>query len=215
MSKSQIYDAVAASLRDAPVIGVVRTSTPAEGERQARLFIEGGLELIEITFSVPDTPDLVRQLLSERGGGGPPWIGMGTVTDAVRARQAVEVGAEFIVSPNTSAPVAEVAKRSGTLLVLGALTCTEIVTARELGAHIVKVYPLPPVGGADYLTVVRGPLGDIPMLAAGGFEVDDIPRYRDAGATAFGIGAPLLGQDDAATRQHIDRALRLARGQEA
>jgi len=75
----------------------------------------------------------------------------------------------------------------------------------------VKVFPLPPVGGPAYLSVIRGPLGDIPMLAAGGFGVEEIPDYARAGATAFGIGAPLLGADDEETRRRIARGLELAR----
>jgi 2-dehydro-3-deoxyphosphogluconate aldolase/(4S)-4-hydroxy-2-oxoglutarate aldolase len=209
----QTYDAVAASLQRAPVIGVVRTDSMTEATRQAQFLIDGGLELIEITFSVPGATDLVHRLLTERGGNGPPWIGMGTVTDGDRAASAVATGSEFIVSPNTSQTVASIAKEAKVLLILGALTCTEIVTARGLGADMVKVYPLPPVGGPDYLTVVRGPLSDIPMLAAGGFEVGDIPRYRAAGASAFGLSAPLLGSDTS-SHEGIKRALRLARGEE-
>ena len=119
------------------------------------------------------------------------------------------------MSPNTSSRVAKVARRSDLFLVLGALTCTEIVRARTLGADIVKVYPLPPVGGARYLDTVRQPLDDIPMLAAGGFGVDDIPDYREVGATAFGIGSPLLEPSDPNSTDRIALALRLARGQEA
>ena len=72
---------------------------------------------------------------------------------------------------------------------------------------MVKVYPLPPVGGPAYLAVVRQPLGDIPMLAGGGFGIDEIPAYRAAGAIAFGIGTPLVGADEAETRVRIERAL--------
>ena len=76
---------------------------------------------------------------------------------------------------------------------MGGLTPTELVTAHELGADLLKVYPLPPVGGPAYLSVVRQPLGDLaPMLAGGGFGIEEIPAYRAAGAVAFGIGAPLL-----------------------
>jgi len=206
--------AVASSLASAPIIGVVRTDSKQEAARQARLFIAGGLQLIEITFSVPEATTLVRELLDERGDVGPPWIGMGTVTDAARATAAVEAGTEFIVSPNTSPRVAEVARQAEIYLVLGALTCTEIVEARDLGAQIVKVYPLPPVGGARYLATVRQPLADIPMLAAGGFTVEEIPDYRAVGASAFGIGSPLLASDDDETAQRIQRALSLARGLE-
>lgn len=212
--ETQKIAAVAASLKSAPIIGVVRTKSREEARRQGRLFMAGGLQLIEITFSVPDATDLVRELVSHRGEDGPPWIGMGTVTDADRAAAAVAAGSEFIVSPNTSPAVAQVARASGIYLVLGALTCTEIVKARDLGAQIVKVYPLPPVGGASYLATVRQPLDDIPMLAAGGFTVDEIPAYRAVGASAFGIGSPLLADDDQSTHQRIARALSLARGQE-
>jgi 2-dehydro-3-deoxyphosphogluconate aldolase/(4S)-4-hydroxy-2-oxoglutarate aldolase len=97
---------------------------------------------------------------------------------------------------------------------MGALSATEIAAAHELGADIVKVYPLPPVGGPAYLATVRQPLGDIPMLAAGGFGIDEIPVYRQAGASAFGIGFPLLaGTAPADINRRIARALGLARGE--
>ena len=204
---------VAASLAESPVVGVVRTCSSVEALRQVELLMANGIELIEITFTVPDALDLVGKILAERQGSAPPWIGMGTVTDLTRAEAAVEIGAEFLVSPNVSSVVAAVARRAGLYLILGALTCTEIVEARDLGADIVKVYPLPPVGGADYLATIRGPLDDIPMLAAGGFTVDEIADYRVAGASAFGIGAPLFGDDEKSTRARIARAVELARGQ--
>jgi 2-dehydro-3-deoxyphosphogluconate aldolase/(4S)-4-hydroxy-2-oxoglutarate aldolase len=205
---------VADSVRTHPVMSVVRTATLEEARRQARLFRAGGIQLLEITFSVPGATELVAELLAERAGGGPPWIGMGTVTTGARARQAVAAGAEFIVSPNVSAEVAGIARAAGRYLVLGALSATEIVTAFELGSDLVKIYPLPPVGGPRYLSTVRQPLDDIPMLAGGGFAVDEIPAYRAAGASCFGIGAPLLTDSDEATLARIALALRLARGED-
>ena len=202
---------VALSLRRSPVVAVVRTTSYEEAGRQARLFLTSGIELVEITFTVPDAPRLVRELLAERTQEGSPWIGMGTVTNAERARDAVAAGAEFIVTPNVSSDVARIARGAGLFLILGALTPSEIVAAHELGADIVKVYPLPPVGGPSYLSVVRQPLGDIPMLAGGGFSVDQIDDYARAGAIAFGIGGPLLGADDDESRGRIARALALAR----
>ena len=205
--------AVAASLERSPIIGVVRHGNPAEAARQAREFAAGGLELVEITFTVPDAVALVGDLLAARGEGGPPWIGMGTVTTSERAHAAIAAGAEFIVTPNLDPEVAALARGAGLYLVLGALTPTEIVAAKRLGADLIKVYPLPPVGGAAYLEVVRQPLGDVgPMLAGGGFAVEEIPAYRAAGAVAFGVGAPLVGPDAATTRERIARALELARG---
>jgi 2-dehydro-3-deoxyphosphogluconate aldolase/(4S)-4-hydroxy-2-oxoglutarate aldolase len=204
---------IADSLERSPILGVVRTASRSEAALQARRLAAAGLEMIEVTFTVPGATDLVRELLAERGPGRTPYIGMGTVTDCDRAEQALAAGAEFLVTPNVDAEVAEVARKAGLFLVMGALTPTEIVAARRLGADLVKVYPLPPVGGPGYLSVVRGPLGDVPMLAAGGFGVEEIPAYRAAGAIAFGMAAPLLGvlEGEEATRQRIARALALAR----
>lgn len=210
----QIRDSVALSMRRAPIIGVVRTASRDEAAAQARSLAACGVELVEITFTVPGASGLVRELLAGRASEGPPWFGMGTVTTAARAREAIEAGAEFLVTPNVSADVAREARNAGLFLVLGALTPTEIVSAVELGADLVKVYPLPPVGGPAYLSVIRGPLGDVPMLAAGGFGVEEIPAYRKVGAIAFGLAAPLLGvgPDEAEARRRIERALALARG---
>jgi len=205
--------AVAASVARAPIVAVVRHKERVEAARQARAFAAGGLELVEVTFTVPGAPELVRELLTERGAGGPPWIGMGTVTTPERARAAIAAGAEFLVTPNVDPQVAALAREAGLYLVIGALTPTEIVQAHLLGADLIKVYPLPPVGGPAYLDVVRQPLGDVgPMLAGGGFGIEEIPAYRAAGAVAFGIGGPLVGPDDATTRRRIARALELARG---
>jgi 2-dehydro-3-deoxyphosphogluconate aldolase/(4S)-4-hydroxy-2-oxoglutarate aldolase len=210
----QIRDSVALSLRRAPIIGVVRTASRDEAAAQARSLAASGAELVEITFTVPGASGLVRELLAGRSAEGPPWFGMGTVTTAARAREAVAAGAEFLVTPNVSAEVAREARQAGLFLVMGALTPTEIVTAVEVGADLVKVYPLPPVGGPAYLSVIRGPLGDVPMLAAGGFGVEEIPAYRQAGAIAFGLAAPLLGigSGEPEARQRIERAITLARG---
>jgi 2-dehydro-3-deoxyphosphogluconate aldolase/(4S)-4-hydroxy-2-oxoglutarate aldolase len=212
MIAGQIANAVAESLERAPIIGVVRTDSLDEARHQAEALREGGLELIEITFTVPDASKLVRELRGDRDGDGPPWIGMGSVTTEERATEALWVESDFVVSPNVSAEVAAMAKKEGRFLVLGALTPTEIVAAWRLGAHLVKVYPLQAVGGASYLKTVRGPLWDIDMLAAGGFGIDEMPEYRAAGARAFGMAAPLVLGAGGSPTEAVTRALRLARG---
>ena len=201
------------SLANAPIIGVIRTDDADDAARQAHLFQTGGLELIEVTFTVPAALGLVRRLLAQRPTpSGPPWIGMGTVSTAQRARDAVATGSDFIVSPNTSSEVAAIARGAGCYLVLGAMTPSEIVLADQLGADFIKVYPLPLFGGPAYLHTIRQPLPDLPFLAAGGFGIEEIPDYRSAGATAFGLGAPLLEKDDDESIDKIRRALQMARG---
>lgn len=139
---------------------------------------------------------------------------MGTLTTPERAREALDAGAEFLISPNVETELGPLAREAGVLLCMGALTATEIVAARRAGADVVKVYPLPPVGGARYLSTIRGPLPDIPMHAAGGFGIEEIPAYARAGALSFGLGSPLLGTTEEETRARCQRALRLARGEE-
>jgi 2-dehydro-3-deoxyphosphogluconate aldolase / (4S)-4-hydroxy-2-oxoglutarate aldolase len=213
---SDLHSHVRQLLQQVPLVGVVRTSDPAEAERQARLFAAGGIRWVEVTFTVPRAADLVRKLLAGRGEAGgigaETAVGMGTVTGTARAREAVAAGAEFLVTPNASAEVAAIGREAGLAMVIGALTPTEIVAAHALGADLVKVFPLPPVGGPDYLRAVRGPLGDIPMLASGGFGPEKIPAYRAAGASAFGIGAPLLADGDEETVRRVAGAVALARG---
>lgn len=209
---SALHQAVATTVQTKPIVAVVRTDQYDTAKEQAESFIEGGLGLIEVTFSVPEATRLTRELIDSRSGPGAPFIGMGTVSTGDRARQAIDAGAEFIVSPNTSQEVAEVARGAAVYLILGALSCTEIVRASELGADLVKVYPLPPVGGPSYLRTVRQPLSDIRMLAGGGFGIEEIPAYLEAGASAFGIGPPLVGGDRQETTVRCARALALAIG---
>lgn len=209
----ELRTSVAESLARAPIIAVVRHPDARVAATQAKAFMRHGLEMIEVTFTVPGATDLVRELLDLRPSGSPIRIGMGTVTTAARAHEAVAAGSEFVVTPNVSAAVAGIARERGLFLCMGGLTPTELVAAHELGADLLKVYPLPPVGGPAYLSVVRQPLGDLaPMLAGGGFGIEEIPAYRAAGAVAFGIGAPLIGADDSITSRNIHRALSLARG---
>lgn len=212
MIAGQEAKTVSESLARSPIIGVVRTDSADTAREHAQALIAGGIELIEITFTVPGASSLVQELLAERGDAALPHVGMGSVTTAARAEEAVFVGSDFVVSPNVSAEVARIAHEAGRFLVLGGLTPTEIVRATELGANLVKVYPLPAVGGAAYLRTVRGPLWDVDMLAAGGFAVDEIPEYRSAGARAFGMAAQLLLGGAGTPAENIAHALALARG---
>ena len=111
-----IRERTRAAVQRSPIFAVVRTDNLADAQREADLFIRGGLELIEVTFSVPGATDMVRELISQRPDDANYLVGMGTVTTHSRAVDAVAAGAEFIVSPNTSAHVAAVANDADTCL---------------------------------------------------------------------------------------------------
>src|SRR5690348_14940787 len=113
--RSQVAQAIARS----PIVGVVRTSTYEDAARQARALAASGIELVEITFTVPRAPRLIAELIAEREAAGRsafPFFGLGTTTTAARAKEAVATGAEFLVTPNTAVAVAEAARRAGLFL---------------------------------------------------------------------------------------------------
>ena len=108
-----------------------------------------------------------------------------------QARTACEAGAKFIVAPNLSLEVAKVARAAGVMYCPGAYTTGEILAARDAGAHVIKVYPVGVAGGPDYIRVIRDPLPDVPMLAAGGTNLDNLVPFLEVGCIGVGLGAAL------------------------
>lgn len=169
------------------LLAVIRAATPAAALEAARAVARGGVPLLEVTFTVPDAPRVIAELARDPD----VIVGCGTALTAAQAGAAIAAGARFVVAPNVSREVARVALDAGVLYVPGAFTTGEILAAREAGAHVVKVYPVGVAGGPPYIRVVRDPLPDIPMLAAGGTSLDNVAAFLAAGCVACGIGAAL------------------------
>lgn len=180
---------VFAAVRAHRLVSVIRAAEPAAALEAARAVIRGGIALVEITYSVPDAPSVMRQLASEKHPG--VVIGAGTVLTAREAAQALDAGARFLIAPNVSTAVAGAARDAGAFYCPGAYTTNEILYAMEMGAHLVKVYPVGVAGGPDYIKVIRDPLPRVPMLAAGGTNLDNIVPFYAAGCIACGIGGAL------------------------
>jgi 2-dehydro-3-deoxyphosphogluconate aldolase/(4S)-4-hydroxy-2-oxoglutarate aldolase len=113
------------------------------------------------------------------------------VLTAAEAHAALLAGARFLIAPNVSAAVAGAAREAGAFYCPGAYTTNEILHAMDMGAHLVKVYPVGVAGGPDYIRVIRDPLPRVPMLAAGGTHLDNILAFYAAGCIACGIGGAL------------------------
>jgi|SRR5436190_5367963 2-dehydro-3-deoxyphosphogluconate aldolase/(4S)-4-hydroxy-2-oxoglutarate aldolase len=176
-----------APLREHRLLAVIRASSPAAALGAARAVAAGGLPLLEVTYTVPDAVKVIAELART-----PDLIvGAGTVLTERQAHDAIAAGARFIVAPNLSPEVARIAKAAGLLYIPGAYTTGEILAARAAGADLVKVYPVGVAGGPDYIKVIRDPLPDIPMLAAGGTNLDNIVPFYQAGCWACGIGGAL------------------------
>jgi 2-dehydro-3-deoxyphosphogluconate aldolase/(4S)-4-hydroxy-2-oxoglutarate aldolase len=171
------------------LVAVIRAARPDAALGAARAVIRGGLALVEVTYSVPDAPAVMRELAAEASPG--VIVGAGTVLTARQAHEALKAGARFLIAPNVSAEVAAVARESGVFYCPGAYTTGEILHAVAQGAHLVKVYPVGVAGGPDYIKVIRDPLPDVPMLAAGGTNLDNVLPFLAAGCVACGLGGSL------------------------
>ncbi len=180
---------VMAAVRANKLVAVIRAARADAALGAARAAIRGGIALVEITYSVPDAPSVMRQLTADAHPG--VVVGAGTVLTEHQASDAVAAGAKFLIAPNISVEVSGVARETGAFYCPGAYTTNEILHAMSLGAHLVKVYPVGVAGGPAYIRVIRDPLPSVPLLAAGGTNLDNIVPFYEAGCLACGIGGAL------------------------
>src|SRR5882762_1229471 len=172
------------------VVPVVRASSPAEALLAAQAVCDGGIPIVEITMTVPGAIDVIREL--RKSGVSDALIGAGTVLNAEAARRCIDAGAQFLVSPGLNLQTVELAVREGVLMMAGALTPTEVITAWNAGADFVKVFPCGQVGGAKYIKALKGPLPQIPLVPTGGVNLNTAAEFIEAGAAALGVGGELV-----------------------
>ncbi|KXH73125.1 MAG: hypothetical protein AM326_10740 [Candidatus Thorarchaeota archaeon SMTZ-45] len=170
-------------------IPIIRVESTDIAFKVAEAFLEGGINIIEVTMSVPGAIDVVKQLIENYGDK--VLIGTGTVLDGIMAEEVIKAGSEFIVSPNYSQDLIETAKKHSKPIIPGALTPTEIYNAYSMGADAVKVFPCGNIGGADYIKAIRAPLPDIPLVPTGGVDLETAGPMLDAGAYALGVGGAI------------------------
>ena len=196
------------------ICGVLRTEDSEAGFQACLAVMEGGVGTIEVTTTVPSWYDMVRGLVATTMGKTP--IGVGTVWDPGAVKQAKEAGADFVVTPVVLPEVADACRMEDILCVLGALTPTEIYQARLAGAKLVKVFPITPVGGPDYVRALLGPLGAVPLWVSGGVAIEQIGDYLRLGVKAVGLTNSLFPPEALAhrdmelIRQNAQRAAQAA-----
>ena len=172
--------------------GIVAVIRAASGELLvdvAEALVAGGVDVMEVTFTVPQAHQVLARVAERLGSK--ILLGAGTVLDTETARIALLSGAEFIVSPTVNVDVIRLCRRYDKLALPGALTPTEILTAWEAGADIVKVFPSDSAGPA-YLKALRGPLPHIRLMPTGGVSLDTAAAFLKAGAFALGVGGSLV-----------------------
>jgi 2-dehydro-3-deoxyphosphogluconate aldolase/(4S)-4-hydroxy-2-oxoglutarate aldolase len=141
-------------------------------------------------MTVPGAIDVIREMV--KSSQGRVLVGAGTVLDPETARACMLVGAQFVVSPSLNVKTIEVCRRYGVPVIPGALTPTEVVTAWEAGADVVKVFPCSAVGGPKYLAALKGPLPQIDLIPTGGVSLATAADFLAAGAFALGVGGDLV-----------------------
>ncbi|MBS1253024.1 MAG: KHG/KDPG aldolase [Anaerolineales bacterium] len=176
-------------LIDAGVVAIVRTDDPSQLMQVAEALKAGGVDTFEVTMTVPGALDVIRE--ATQRFGSEILVGAGTVLDGETARAAILAGAEFIVSPCSNPALITVARRYGKVVAPGALSPTEILTAWEAGADIVKVFPIRQ-GGPRYVRDVLAPLPQIRLMPTGGVNLENAADFIRAGAVAVGMGSALV-----------------------
>jgi 2-dehydro-3-deoxyphosphogluconate aldolase / (4S)-4-hydroxy-2-oxoglutarate aldolase len=183
-------DHILSFITEIGIVPVVRTSSAEGAIKSVDAIYRGGIRAAEITMTVPGAIRALEKVADQFGDK--LVLGAGTVLDPETARACMLAGAEFFVTPSLKASTIEVAKRYSKVICPGALTPTEVVTAWEAGADIVKIFPCGNVGGPKYIKALRGPFPHIEMIPTGGVNLENAGEFLKAGACAVAVGGELV-----------------------
>lgn len=186
MTKQQIL----AGLLHVGVVPVVRTNSAESAIHSIEALYEGGITTAEITMTVPGAVKALEKIADKFGDK--IILGAGTVLDPETCRICMLAGAEFFVTPSLDRATIEMAKRYSKVILPGALTPTEVKTAWDAGADIVKVFPCGNVGGPKYMKALKGPFPQIEMAPTGGVNLETTPEFLKAGACSVAVGGELI-----------------------
>jgi 2-dehydro-3-deoxyphosphogluconate aldolase/(4S)-4-hydroxy-2-oxoglutarate aldolase len=173
------------------IVPVVRASSSAEARTAAEAVCKGGITIVEITMTVPGAVEVIRELVKHYSPDQ-LLVGAGTVLNPEQAQRCLDAGAQFLVSPGFNPKTVALAAAERRLIMAGALTPTEVISAWEAGSDFVKVFPAGNVGGPKYIKALKGPLPDVPLIPTGGVNLQTAAEFLEAGAAALGIGGELV-----------------------
>ena len=170
------------------LVAVVRSKSAEEALATAKAVAQGGVQFIEITFSVPSALDVIEILVAE----GRLHVGAGTVLSNEEAEEAIGTGAQFIVSPSLELNLIPICHEANVPCIPGAATPTEILAAARAKADLVKIFPADTIGGPDFVRQMSGPFPDIRFMVSGGVSLTNIKGYVQAGVTGICLGSAYL-----------------------
>jgi 2-dehydro-3-deoxyphosphogluconate aldolase/(4S)-4-hydroxy-2-oxoglutarate aldolase len=181
---------ILAFITEVGIVPIVRTSSAESAIQAVEAIYAGGVRAAEITMTVPGAIHALEKLADRFGGK--LILGAGTVLDPETARACMLAGAEFFVTPSLRLSTIEMAKRYSKVICPGALTPTEVLTAWEAGADVVKIFPCGNVGGPKYIKALKGPFPQIEMIPTGGVNLETTGDFLKAGACAVAVGGELV-----------------------
>jgi 2-dehydro-3-deoxyphosphogluconate aldolase / (4S)-4-hydroxy-2-oxoglutarate aldolase len=185
-------------IHEVGLVPVLRASSAESALAAAAAVEAGGVTVLEVTMTVPGALEVIQALAKS---SPQVLVGAGTVLDPETARSCILAGAQFVVSPSLNVQTVELCRRYSVPVIPGALTPTEIVTAWQAGADVVKVFPCGAVGGAKYLLALKGPLPQIEIIPTGGVSLANAADFLAAGAFALGVGGDLIDSSALAGRK--------------
>ena len=179
---------------DTAVVAVIRGESIEEGKRVIKACLKGGIKVIEVTYSLPNASEIIKELKNENLKG--VIIGAGTVLDETTARLAILSGADFIVSPDFDKNTAQICNLYQIPYIPGCMTVTEITTALKYGVDIIKLFPANNFE-SNFIKSLKGPFPNINIMTTGGISLDNVENWLKNGAVVVGAGGKLAsGTDD-------------------
>ncbi len=184
---------------EAKIIAIIRVAQQSKVAGIIENVVEAGIRVLEITSN---TPDYCNEMKSAKKKFPNAIVGAGTILNGRLAREAIDHGAEFLVTPNVNQDVIRLAHESDIPVLMGVMTSSEIAAALEYGADFLKLFPASTLG-PEYLKAVRGPFNDAKFFAVGGVSVSNASTWIEAGACGIGVGGSLTSLDIHSLRSQV------------
>lgn len=183
---------VLSSILDKKIVAILRGLEYEENLKVMESLIEVGILNFEVTLNTPNSLSIIE--VARNRFCHTACIGAGTVLNELDARNAIQAGAQFLITPNLNEACIEVAAKNDTLIAPGVFSPTEIAKALECGCDIVKLFPAA-VLGHEYVSQLNGPFKDLNIMAVGGIDLNNMGQFLEAGVKAFGLGSALINTD--------------------
>ena len=175
-------------LKKEGIVAVIRAKDHEEALGYVNACLNGGIKALELTYTIPNVVELIKEVKKNYKDA---LVGIGSVLNGKMAKDAIEAGAEYVVSPGFSDEVSDICKELGVVYLTGCMTVTEIMYALEKGNKMVKLFP-GDVFGAKYVKAVKAPIPHVEIMPTGGVSIDNIDEWFKMGVSCVGVGSSLF-----------------------